>query len=107
MQTVIHVACTTGTSLRDRLGRDTRKLARVGLKVTEQKRMGRSPGWAKVHGIDPELDGAINVRWDANTTTLVCRVITRGGDPGPITGSFVTYVLASYLGRIRAISILP
>ena len=48
------------------------------LKVTEQKRIGRSRGWTKVRSTEPTRHRAINLEWDADTNVLVSRVVTRG-----------------------------
>ena len=107
MQTLIHVVCTPGMSLRDRIGRDAKRLAAFGLQVSEQKRMSRSHGWSKLHSVRPERDGAINVHWDRAATALVCRIVTRTGDPGPITGDLVGYLMTRFRNRIEALTIVP
>lgn len=107
MQTLIHVVCTPGVSLRDRMGRDRKRLAAFGLQLSEQKRMSRRHGWSKLHGTKPEHGGAINVHWDRAATALVCRVVTRTGDPGPITGDFVGYLMTRFRERIQTLTIVP
>jgi hypothetical protein len=105
MQIVIHVACYKGRSLRALIGADTR-LRKFGLRVTEQKRMGRSTGWSKIHSENQQY-GAINIQWDSAGSVLLCREVTRGGDPGPLLGDFLKYLISQYRSRIQAIHIVP
>ena len=107
MQTVIHVVCTPGVSLRDRIGGDERRLTKFGLVLSEQKRMSRQQGWSKLHSTRPGQGGAINIHWDRAATALVCRVVTRTEDPGPITGDLVGYLLTRFRRRIQALTIVP
>ena len=90
MQILVQVVCTRGTSLRDAISKNPR-LDKHLLRVSEQKRSGRSRGWTKVHSTEPDRRGAINLEWDANTNLLLARVITRGqGKPSLIIGDFVS-----------------
>jgi hypothetical protein len=107
MQILIQVVCTRGPSLRDAISKNTR-LDRHLLRVSEQKRSGRSHGWTKVHSTEPGRRGAINLEWDANTNLLLARVITRGkGKPSLIIGDFVDLLMSKYRNRIQAINIIP
>lgn len=107
MQTLVQVICTKGISLRDKISKHT-QLDEANLKVSEIKRRGRNEGWTKVHSKLPDRDGAINIEWDANTSILVCRVVTRGkGQPNLIIGDFVGFLLRNFKKRIEAINIIP
>ena len=107
MQILVQVVCTRGPSLRDAIAKDGR-LDRHLLRVSEQKRSGRSHGWTKVHSTEPGRRGAINLAWDANTNLLLARVITRGpGKPSLIIGDFVHFLMSRYRKRIQAINIIP
>ena len=87
MQILIQIACSSGNSLRDAIARDKR-FERFGLLVTEQKRMGRSHGWSKVHSHSPDRYGAINIQWEASSKVLLCRVVTRkGGNPARLSAT--------------------
>jgi len=107
MQVLVQVVCTKGPSLREAIVND-RRLARFHLSVTRQKRPGRQHGWAKIHSTYPDRYGALNLEWDADTSLLLCRVVTRGaGRPNLIIGDFVDYILRRYSRRIEAINIIP
>ena len=77
MQTLIHVYCKTGSSLRERIAKDPR-LDRHNLYVVKEYQPGRSPGWLKLRSTDAERRGAINLEWDSEGV-LRCRVVNRGG----------------------------
>lgn len=104
MQTIIQVISSGTTSLRDRIVNDP-KLGEFDLYVTTQKKPGRSHGWAKLHMEGG--DGAINIQWHAASQTLICRVVTRGGEPHSISSAFVDFLLARMRRQIAAIQILP
>ena len=105
MQTMIHVLCTPGTSLRERIAKDARRMARDhGLVVSLEKRPRRSPGWMKVHS--ERHFGALNVEWHATTRTLIARVVTRGRRrPHDIVGDFVAYLLRRHRRRVQSVVI--
>jgi len=106
MQTPIHVHCTTGKSLRDKIAKDKR-LADHSLYVVKEHQVGRSPGWLKIKSTEPGRQGAINLQWDAEGV-LRCRVVNRGkGKPDSIVGDFLEYLLARHSGRIIVVSVLP
>jgi hypothetical protein len=108
MQTLIHVSCKKGKSIRDLIAKDGRRLTDFDLTVSEQKRSTRARGWTKIHGTIPDRQGAINIVWDNDAHMLICRVVNRGaGRPAPIVGSFVEYLLQRFSRRIRVISVLP
>lgn len=107
VQTLVQVVCTRGPSLREAIAKQKR-MDRYGLQVTLQKRPGRQHGWAKIHSTQPGRRGALNVVWDANTSVLVCRVVTKGkGLPNRIIGDFVAYLLKRFKSRVQAINIIP
>jgi len=107
MQTLIQVVCSKGRSLREAIAGDPR-IARHQLQVVQQKRPGRSHGWAKLKSTLPDRRGAINLEWDANTTVLISRVVSRGrGQPNLIIGDFIDYLLARHARRVQAINIIP
>ena len=107
MQVLVQVVCSMGLSLRDSVCTHS-KLASHNLTVTEHQRPGRQHGWAKVRSTLPDRHGAINLEWDADTSILLCRVITRGkGRPNLIIGDFVDFLLRHFRKRIRAINIIP
>lgn len=106
MQTLIHVICRGGTSLRDAIVRDA-KIEEYHLVVSETKRMDRSHGWSKIHSTLDRGYGAVNVQWVPASSLLLCRVVTRGRDPGPITGQFTGYLVSRFRKRIQAVHIAP
>lgn len=106
MQTLIHVICRGGPSLRDAIVRD-RRIDEYQLVVSETKRMDRSQGWSKLHSTLGRAYGAVNVQWVPASSLLLCRVVTRGGDPGLITGQFVGYLVSRFRTRIQAIHVAP
>ena len=108
MQTLIHVSCKKGKSIRDLVAKDGLRLSEYGFTVSEQKRSTRSSGWTKIHGTIAGLQGAINIEWDGDAHLLTCRIVNRGaGRPAPIVGAFVEYLLHRYSRRIRVLNILP
>ncbi len=107
MQSVIHVTCYSGGSLREAIINDKR-LEKYNLVVLRQKTSGRNPGWAKLHSTDPEVRGAINLEWDPATKTLMARIVTKGKNtPELITGEFITYLMRCQRRKIRSILLLP
>jgi len=107
MQTLIHVYCTKGISLRERISTDTH-LDESAMAVVKAQQPGRAPGWMKVRSTVSDRRGAINVQWDAASAVLNCRVVNRGtGKPNLIVGDFLDYLLANYRRRIRFVAIIP
>jgi len=107
MQSVIQVTCYRGGSLREAVANDKR-LQKYNLAVSRQKTPGRSPGWAKLHGTDPGVHGAINLEWDPATKTLMARIVTKGkSTPDRIIGQFIAYLMRRHRTKIRAILLLP
>jgi hypothetical protein len=107
MQVLVQVVCTRGRSVRDAVARHPR-VEEHNLRVTEIKRPNRARGWTKVRSLHPDRHGAINIEWDADTSVLVCRVVTRGrGKPNLIIGDFVDFLLRRFRSRIQAINIIP
>lgn len=104
MQTIIQVISVGTTSQRDTIINDKR-LGDYNLIPSEHKRKTRSHGWAKLHM--EGADGAINLQWHSASQTLICRVITRGGDPATITGGFTRYLIARLSRKIHSIQIIP
>ena len=107
MQSVIQIACTSGPSLRDIIVKDERRLAKFNLIVSERKKQSRSRGWAKLHGTAEDAYGAINVQWIASSQVLLCRVITRKLNPGPLSGDLLRYLLTTHRRRVQSIHIVP
>lgn len=107
MQTILQVVCSGGKSLRDQIVRDQR-LGRFNLRVVEEKRLGRRPGWAKIVSTQQGGQGALNIRWEGNSGILLCRVVNRGdGRPSVIVADFVNYLLARIHPRIEVVTIHP
>ena len=107
MQTVVQVVCSRGRSMRDAIAND-RRLGKHGLEMVQEKKPGRSPGWAKVKTTEGDGSGSMNVQWDGSTNILTCRVLNRGsGRPNLIIGYFVDYLLARFRRRIKLVSVLP
>jgi hypothetical protein len=105
MQTIIHIVSNRTNSLRDRVASHAR-LEHFELYTAEHKRPGRPSGWAKLHSY--EADGAINLKWDAPSRMLICRIVTKlAGRPHRITGDFIAFLLAHFRREIRAINIIP
>jgi hypothetical protein len=106
MQTLIHVYCRSGSSLRERIAKD-RRLDRHHLYVVKEHQPGRSPGWLKLRSTEPDRHGAINLEWDSEGV-LRCRVVNRGaGRPNSIVGDFLEYVIARYWRCVKTITIVP
>jgi hypothetical protein len=104
MQTVVQIACTKGSSLRDAIANDA-KLADRGFKVLEQKKQGRAPGWTKIRSNEGHT-GTINVEWNAVTHFLTCRIINKGtGSPDEVIGAFIGYILERHKRRLKLITI--
>jgi len=107
MQVLVFIPCTKGDSLREAIVNDP-DLQQFQFSLIEVKRKGRNPGWAKLKSALQGVDGAINLKWEASSQTLQCRIITKGdGDPAPIVGDLVAYLLQRYPERIQGINILP
>lgn len=106
MQTLIQVICNRGPSLRDTISKDPR-IEKFGLVVSVTRRMDRSEGWTKLHGRSDDVYGAINLQWVPSSRMLLCRVVTRGSNPGPITGLFIGYLVSRFRRRIQAIHVIP
>jgi hypothetical protein len=65
---------------------------------------GRAAGWLKVHAVDATR-GALNIEWDAQSSILSARVITRGSrKPSPIVGDFINYLLYRHATRVQSIT---
>lgn len=104
MQTIVLVFSKKNTSLRDAVIKDEKGLDVYDLHVESKRTKGRPKGWAKVKG--REMDGAINIEWDAATKLMICRIITKkGGRPGLILGTFVAYLMTNHSKSVRQISV--
>lgn len=107
MQSIIQVTCYHGGSLREAIANDKR-LEKYNLAISSQKTSGRNPGWAKIHSMNPQVHGAINLEWDPPTKTLMARIVTKGkSTPDSITGDFIAYLMRCQRRRIRSILLLP
>lgn len=107
MQSIIQVTCYRGGSLREAIANDKR-LEQYQLAVSRQKISGRNPGWAKLHSMDPQVHGAINLEWDPATKTLMARIVTKGKSiPDRIIGDFIAYLMHRHRKKIRSILLLP
>jgi len=107
MQTIVQAICTPGRSVRDAIARH-RRIGAHGLVVSRQKSPVRPHGWTKLHSSRPDVRGAINVEWNADTHILLARVITRGnGDPSAIVADFVEFLMARLGRRIQCINLIP
>jgi hypothetical protein len=107
MQTLVQVVSSEKKSLRDVIAHDE-KLWKYNFYIEAKQKPGRSPGWAKIHSIDPNVKGAINISWQSRVNILTCRVITKGtGKPATIIGDFIKYLLARFPRRIESIILLP
>jgi len=106
MQTIVQVICSKGRSLRDSIVNDS-KLSDFGLSVREKLKHGRQQGWAKIHSVHSDRQGALNIEWNSDTRILLCRVVNRGaGRPDLVLGDFVRYLFHRYPRRIRMINII-
>ena len=107
MQILVQVICKKGKSLRDSIV-NNKNLTDHLLKASEQKKMNRSKGWAKIHSTEQDRHGAINIEWDSDTSILIARVITKGkGKPNLIIGDFIDFLFSQYRQRIQAVNIIP
>jgi hypothetical protein len=105
MQTLIQVVCSKGQSLRDVIVNDP-KLGNFGLELQKKQQPGRPHGWAKLHSLKPDRQGALNIEWGAATSILSCRIVNRGkGRPNKILSDFIDYLFAHRRGRIQAVNI--
>jgi hypothetical protein len=105
VQTVIHVFCRRGRSLRERVARDGR-LAKYGLEVIREKQPGRSPGWMKLRSTRGAAPGVVNIEWDKDLNLLTCRIVTKlGNKPKRLVGDLVAYFLGAHWSRAEALSI--
>ena len=97
MQILISVLCTKGRSMRQAIADDPR-IERYKLQVTKEAQPGRAPGWMKLHATD-ETRGALNVEWDAQSSVLSARVVTRGSrKPSPRYGCAGSQASGARLG---------
>jgi|ERR1035437_1761062 hypothetical protein len=107
MQTLIHIYCTKGSSLREGMTND-RRLEGHLLQVVNKQQPGRAPGWMKLRSTEPDRRGAINIEWDSSSAVLKCRIVNRGsGKPHLIVGDFLEYILGCHKKRVRTIAIIP
>lgn len=107
MQTLIQVVCSEKKSLRDVIAHDE-KLWKYNFYVEAKQKPGRSPGWAKIHSINPNIRGVINISWQSRVKILTCRVITKGtGKPANIIGDFMRYLLTRFSRKIESIIVVP
>ena len=107
MQTLIQVVCSERRSMRDIIAHDER-LWKYNFYIEAKQKPGRSPGWAKVHSLNPEVRGVINISWQSRVKILTCRVITKGtGKPAIIIGDFIKYLLGRFSRSIESIIVLP
>jgi hypothetical protein len=108
MQTIIHVHCKKGPSLREIISQDEKRLAIHMLKIAAHKKPGRTTGWLKIRSTESDRRGAINLHWRSPESVLLCRVVNRGaGKPNLIVGDFLDYLLAYFRKRVLAVTILP
>ena len=107
MQTLIQVVCSEKKSLRDVIAHDE-KLGKYNFFIEAKQKPGRSPGWAKIHSLDPDVRGVINISWQGRIHILNCRVITKGtGKPANIIGDFIRYLLTRFPRKIESVIIVP
>jgi hypothetical protein len=107
MQTLIQVVCSEKKSLLDVIAHDD-KLKKFNFYIEAKQKPGRSPGWSKIHSLNPEVRGAINISWQGRVNILNCRVITKGtGKPANIIGDFIRYLLTRFGRKIESIIVVP
>ena len=107
MQTLIQVVCSEKKSLREVIAHDE-KLWKYNFYIEAKQKPGRSPGWAKIHSLNPEVRGVINISWHGRINILNCRVITKGtGKPANIIGDFIRYLLTRFSRKIESVIIVP
>lgn len=121
LQVLIQVLCKKDTeslrqAINDKLSQDPRNSKRIsvyGIKVTEESRKGRSPGWSKRHSCTEsesdthrKVNGAINVEWDADTRMLICRSVSND-IPSELITRLLRYLLTTHGKRIESISVFP
>jgi len=107
MQTLIQVVCSEKKSLRDVIAHDE-KLWKYNFFIEAKQKPGRSPGWAKIHSLDSDVRGVINLSWQGRINILNCRVITKGtGKPANIIGDFIRYLLTRFPRKIESVIIVP
>ncbi len=109
MQTVLHVYCRRGPSLRDAVAHDRRLLRRrYRLMVVTAHKAGRNPGWLKLRSTEPDRPGAVNVEWNRDLNVLTCRVVTKlRNRPNLIVSDLLDYLLARHWRRLESITIAP
>jgi len=104
MQTMIQVFSKEPKSLRTQVVNDP-QLGKFGLIVSARRKKGRPKGWAKL--CMSGSDGVINIEWHAASQMLICRVVTKGGEPHDISGAFIRFLLAQLSEQIASIQIQP
>jgi hypothetical protein len=107
MQTLLHVYCAPGRSLREAIARDAR-LDRFHFEVVRVLQQGRAPGWTKLRSTAKGRRGSLNLEWNAAARVLQCRIVNRGaGRAHLVVGDFLDYLLARFRRRVRSIVIVP
>jgi hypothetical protein len=89
------------------------RISEFGLKVVQESRKDRQPGWSKLHSsnqgessVYEKVSGAINIEWDGDTRILLCRSIGKRA-PVELMTRLVHYLLAKHGRKIEAINIMP
>jgi hypothetical protein len=101
MQTNVFVSCKSGSSLRKDIINDP-KLEDYNIVLQKCKTHGRPNGWTNLRS--SEHYGGIRVDWDANTSTLTSRIVTKGnGKPGGILGDYINYLTKRHKRRLKSI----
>jgi len=105
MQVVIYIMGRPGKgSLRKQIADDISKWDHDdGLDVVSKQTKGRPQGWSKITKKD--APGALNIEWDAASSTLLARAVTKKGNkPDELVGTFISYLLRVHGSRISAIT---
>jgi hypothetical protein len=106
MQTIVQVIASSGISLSDTIAKDAKHLSFLRLRVSQQRRATRSPGWAKLCSEESEIHGVINLEWDGISKVLIGGVVTKSnGQPYNIIGDFIAYMPCRHKRRVMAITV--
>jgi hypothetical protein len=103
-----------GPSGTQSVGRTNQRISPPAACVSERTgERARKPGWAEIRPVDKLVRATLRLECDGDTTTLLCRWVTRqmGGPPNHLPGTLPSRWLddpcTAHTDRIRAVSMLP
>jgi hypothetical protein len=107
MQTVLYILAKSSrqSSLREVIVSELSEWTYEGKswKVVSKQTKGRPRGWAKIR--QEGCHGALNIEWDADAKTLICRAVSRqGNDSSELVGDFIAHLLRWHGRKISSIT---